>query len=163
MANDDAWKALAQATDWIKVADTKAGVTMAGNGVLGGVMVKALPPRSAWGHQPWQVTLTFLAIACVAISAFVALRVFAPRLRTGEPRSLIYFDHIARRYPKAADFKPKFVAMLGREGQLQEALAEQLWANSRVARKKYRRVAVAVWLLAAALVFALAAGLLEGH
>lgn len=162
MANDDAWKALTQANDWIKVADTKAGVVMAVNGVLGGVMVKALPTRNSWTHQPWQVILTFLTLACIIGSAFTALRVFAPRLRTGEPRSLIYFDHIAKRYPKVADFKPVFIAMLSHEEQLQSALAEQLWANSRVAKRKFKHVAIALWLLAAALILALTTGLLEG-
>lgn len=160
---DDAWKALSQANDWIKVADTKAGAIVAVDGVLGGLLVRALPAADSWTRHPWQAGAILGGLTLVVAGALIALRVFAPRLRAGEPRSLIYFDHIARRYPKAADFKVTFIAMLDREGQLREALAEQLWANSRVARKKFRRVAVSLWLLAGALVVALCASLLQGH
>jgi hypothetical protein len=160
--NDDAWKALLQTNDWIKVADAKAAATLTASGVLSGILVRSLPQRVAWQHEPWQVGLTFLSLILAVTSAFVALRVFAPRLRTGEPRSLMYFDHIARRYPRAVDFKQVFLGMLDRDGQMRESIAEQLWANSHVAHWKFRRVAFAIYLLGGALVAGLPVGLLQG-
>lgn len=159
---DDAWKALLQVNDWIKVADTKAGAILAGCGVLGGVLARTLPQPGDWGIAPWQTVLTFVSLALTATSAVITLRVFAPRLRTGEARSLLYFDHIARRYPKNVDFKHVFLSTVDNPERMREAIVDQLWANSHVARKKFRRVAIAIWLFSGALLVALIVGVLKG-
>lgn len=151
-----------QTTDWIRVADTKAAAILAGGGVLGGVLVRAFPVVAQWWSQPWHCGFLLASLALVTTSGLLALTVFAPRLRSGGRRSLIYFDHIAAKYSRMADFKTAYLAMLDREGQLREALAEQLWATSRIAREKFRRVTVSVWLLAGALITAIAGGLLTG-
>ncbi|AUI60392.1 Pycsar system effector family protein [Amycolatopsis sp. BJA-103] len=156
---DDAWKALLQTNDWIKVADAKAAATLAASGVLGTVLVRSAPGQNAWRQEPWLASLAILSLILTVISTFVALRVFAPRIRTGEPRSLMYFDHIARRYPKALDFKHAFIGMLDRDGLMRESITEQLWANSRVARRKFKQVAFAIWSLGGALATQVAAGL----
>ncbi|WP_406635123.1 Pycsar system effector family protein [Amycolatopsis sp. WGS_07] len=158
---EDAWKTLLQTNDWIKVADAKAAATLAASGVLGSVLARSAPGPTAWRQEPWLASLTMLSLTLTVISAFFALRVFAPRLRAGEPRSLMYFDHIARRYPKALDFKLTFICMLDRDGLMRESIIEQLWANSRVARRKFKQVAYAIWLLGGALATQVAAGLAQ--
>ena len=82
----------------------------------------------------------------------IAARVLAPRLRTGEARSLIYFDHVARRYDgDRGSYVDNFMALTADERRFEQHLAEQVWANSKVASGKYRRVAVAIYLLGGAM------------
>lgn len=158
--SEDAWKALSQTNDLIKVADAKAGAMLAASGVLGGTLVRAVPAPLLWGESPWHVVLLLVSLALVAASILLALKVFVPRLRTGRSRSLLHFDNIARRYARAADFSPACRSLFEQDDRLHEALAEQLWATSRIARRKFRSVASAIWLFGLALIAALAAGLL---
>ena len=149
---DDAWKSLSQVNEWIRFADAKAIAILAGSGVLGGLLVRAIPQLSDFKIYPARATLLSVAIVCVGASALIALRSVAPRLRTGEARSLIYFEHVARRYASdRAAFVKGFVSLADDETRLVEHIAEQTWANSLVARRKFRRVSYAVLFLGAAM------------
>ncbi len=156
---EDAWKALTQANDWIKVADTKAGLVLSASGVLGGSLLHGMPAYEQWAQQAWRTGLLLTALALACASALMSLWVFAPRLKVGEPSSLLYFDHIARRYSHPREFSRPYLAMLRREDRLQESLADQLWATSTVARRKFRHVTPAVWLLGTSLFVAAGGGL----
>lgn len=158
---EDAWKTLAQVNDWIKVADTKAGAVLSACGVLGGAVLHGMPPQQQWAHQPWTVGLLFTSLALAAASALMAMRVFAPRLKAAEPTSLLYFDHIARGYARPERFSQDFIEMLDSDNHLRESLADQVWATSTVARRKFRHVTPAVWLFGISLLVAGGAGLVH--
>lgn len=159
MSSEESWRLLQHVTESIKFADTKAGAVLAGSGVLGGVLVTAAPTGHDFEAYPVPAVLTVLAIVCVGASALLSLLVLAPRLRAGEPRSLIYFDHIARRNRDA--FVDNYRTLVEREDDLIRQVADQIWANSQVARLKFRRVAVAVWSLGAGMVLAGAAAVAQ--
>ncbi|MFC7343057.1 Pycsar system effector family protein [Saccharopolyspora griseoalba] len=160
-SSDEAWKALQQTHDLIKVADTKAAAIVTGNGVLGGVLIKALPAHGTWSAAWPHVTLMLSSIAAVSASILFALRVFVPRLRNAQPESLLYFGTIARRYPEPTKFIAAYRRLLDDGSKLEEALAEQVWTTSHIARQKFRNVTPALWLLGLALITALLAGLLK--
>ena len=155
---EDAWKSLHQTTDLIKVADTKAGAILAADGVLGGALLRTLPAPNDWSAKWLYVTLLLGGLGLVILSAVSALSVFAPRLSTDRSRSLLYFANIARRYSTSEDFATAYRDLLEDGEQLQLSLTEQVWATSRIARRKFRAVTPAVWTFGAALVVALAAG-----
>lgn len=155
---DDAWKTLSQVTDWIKVADTKAGVVVSASGVLGGAVLHGMPPQQQWTQRPWTVGLLFMSLVLACGSVLMALQVFAPRLRADEPTSLLYFDHIARGYAQPERFSQDYLALLDSNDRLHESLANQVWATSTVARRKFRRVTPAIWLFGASLLIAGGAG-----
>jgi Family of unknown function (DUF5706) len=159
---EDAWRGLQQVNEWIRFADAKAGAVLAGSGVLGAFLVHAIPRLSDFRDQPVRAVLLSLAVCSVGLSALITLGVLAPRLRTGEARSLLYFDHVARRYGQD---RQAFVAMylhLGEdEAALCNQLIEQMWANSLVARRKFRRVAIATYALGTAMFAAGAAVVIE--
>ncbi|MGW1682585.1 Pycsar system effector family protein [Saccharopolyspora sp. NPDC002376] len=158
---EDAWKALQQANDWIKVADAKAAAALAGSGVLGGLLVRGFPRLGEWQHAPWRASFILAGFVMVSASALLALSVVLPRLRNTGQNSTIFFGHIALRYRDVHNFKASFLPALDREAQLRELLAEQLWSNSRVAQRKLRTVSVSVWLLGAALAMAAIAGIMH--
>ena len=160
-SSEEAWKALQQTHDLIKVADTKAAAIVTGSGVLGGVLVKALPAQGTWSAAWPHVVLMLSSIALLSVSILFALRVFVPRLRNDRPQSLLYFGTIARRYPEPTEFIPAYREMLSDGPELEAAIAEQVWTTSHIARHKFRNVTPAIWLLGIALLTALAAGLFK--
>ncbi|SFS52041.1 Pycsar system effector family protein [Saccharopolyspora flava] len=159
--SEDAWKILQQTHDLIKVADAKAAAIVTGNGVLGGVLLKVLPPHREWPAAWPHVTLLLIGVAAVGASILFALRVFIPRLSNDRPQSLLYFGTIARRFAEPSAFLPEYRKLLGDETKLEKALAEQVWTTSHIARRKFRNVTPAIWLLGFALICALGAGLLR--
>lgn len=159
---DDVWKSLAQVNDWIKVADAKAVALLAGSGILGGFVVRALPAWREWGTAPWYHSFLLLSTASLSLAIFLSLSALMPKLKAGEPRSLVYFDHIARRYEDFKPFKKNYLAMINRDEQLREQLTEQLWATSRVARRKFVRVTYALLAAVAAIILAGISGILKG-
>jgi hypothetical protein len=156
------WKALGQVNEWIRFGDVKAAAVLAASGVLGGLLVKQIPAAEDFGNRPAFSLLLAVAIMCDGGAALIATRILAPRLRMGEPRSLLYFDHVARRYANdAKGFVDNFVRLAADEERFARQLAEQLWANSKVARRKYRRVSIAIYLLGGAMLSSGVAVVLE--
>ncbi len=159
---EDGWKTLTIANDWIKVADTKAGVVITAGGVLAGLVLAALPPHEAWSRWPWRVALLLTSLGLVCVAIVLALRVFTPRLSATASNeatgSLLHFDAVARRYPNPDDYVTASLDLLSDRERLARALAEQTWAVSVVAHRKYRSVTPAIWCLVAGLLVAVVAG-----
>jgi hypothetical protein len=149
---DDAWKALGQVNDWIRFADAKAIAVLAASGVLGGLLVRSIPRASDFKLHTATAILLSAAIVCIGASALITLRTLAPRLRAGEARSLLYFDHVARRYSQDRNaFVENFVGLGADEAGVVRQIADQVWVNSIVARRKFRRVSYAVVFLGLAM------------
>lgn len=157
--SEDAWKALAHTADWIKVADAKAGAVLAAGSVLGGLLVREIAQQGAWRQHPWGASLSLVGLALVSASILLSLRVFTPRLKAAAPRSLLYFDDIARHYQQRDQFTADYVALLSEQDRLSEALAGQLWEISRVASQKHRCMTKAILLLGSAVLISIIAGL----
>jgi hypothetical protein len=135
---EDAWRLLNSTNEWVRFADAKAGGALAGAGVLAGALATAglsdkfdtAPNAAVW----------FGVLASVAALVAAALSVYAllPTLRVGEPVSLIYFEHVARRYRADTDGHAAAVKeLLSDEDRYFKEVAAQVWANSVVARGKF--------------------------
>lgn len=135
---EDAWRLLNSTNEWVRFADAKAGGALAGAGVLAGALATAglsdkfdtAPNAAVW----------FGVLAGVAALVAAALSVYAllPTLRVGEPVSLIYFEHVARRYRADTDGHAEAVKeLLSDEDRYFKEVAAQVWANSVVARRKF--------------------------
>lgn len=149
---DHAWKALGLVIDWIKHAETKAGATLAATGVTGAVLYNLVKDQTNPGR--WLATaavLCALAVLAAGASAAVAL---LPRLgaQADEPDSPLYFKHIANKHPRKPHtyFRDLHRLTASAEDLVQE-IAEQVWANSHVAARKYTWASRAVACLVAAL------------
>lgn len=135
---EDAWRLLNSTNEWVRFADAKASGALAGAGVLAGALATAglsdkfdtAPNAAVW----------FGVLASVAALVAAALSVYAllPTLRVGEPVSLIYFEHVARRYRADTDGHAEAVKeLLSDEDRYFKEVAAQVWANSVVARGKF--------------------------
>jgi hypothetical protein len=162
---EDGWKTLTIANDWTKVADTKAGVVITASGVLAGVVLSALPAHGEWARWPWRVALLLTSLGFICVAIVLALRVFSPRLSAPASSeatgALLYFDTIARRYPNPDDYVTASRDLLSDPDRLLRALAEQTWAVSVVAHRKFRSVTPAIWCLVVGLLVAVVAGVVR--
>lgn len=161
---ENLWKVLEHTNNWLRFADTKATGALAGCGVLGGLAANALLDDSNHLSSTTRIVVVAGLIALLVATA-LALYVVIPRLQVGEPTSLIYYEHVARRYKKAPDaHHADLMKMLGDTDETGKQLANQIWANATVARQKYLysswsllSLAIAVVLLAAGTAIAAAA------
>lgn len=149
---DHAWKALALVIDWIKHAETKAGASLAAAGVTGGVLYNLVKDQRNPG--PYLATAAVIcAVAVLAAGASAALA-FLPRLGnpSDAPDSPLYFRHIAAKHPtKPHTYFDDLHRLTASAEDLVREIAEQVWANSQVASRKYAWATRAVTCLVAAL------------
>ena len=133
---EHAWKALGLVVDWIRVADAKAAGTLAAAGVSGGVLFNLVKDVRHPG-----VLLVIAASLCgtaVIFTGFCCTLVLWPRLgKRGNPTSLLYFDHVARGHPVHDTYVEQLLKLTTDLDALGSEIAQQSWANSQVARRKY--------------------------
>ncbi|QFS93375.1 hypothetical protein FIV07_21665 [Mycobacterium sp. THAF192] len=145
--SDDAWRVLLLINDWIKHADAKTAGTLAAAGVSAGVLysvvsdvhVLALPTTVC-------VAATGVCLLFAVVFGGLALR---PRLWTCTPAtSKVYFEHIARAYPKGAtqprSFVQDFTSSFSDSRKVASEVSEQIWAIAHIAAAKYRWVNLAM-------------------
>lgn len=136
---ENAWRLLNATNEWVRFADAKAGGALAGAGVLAAALGSAGLSDSFSSAPDGAVVLGGLAGLAALVSAALALQALAPRLKVGEPVSLIYFDHVARRYKDdTAGHSEAVRELLEDEERYFKEIAAQVWANSIVARRKLR-------------------------
>lgn len=141
----DAWRLLETVNEWVRYADLKASTVLAGAGVVAGALLAA-GQSERFSEAPGSVVLLMSISAILTIvAAGLALWCLLPTFRVGEPRSLIYFEHVARRFSTkeipAPGAAPKEHAraleeMFKQEPEYFSQLSGQIWANSTVAHRK---------------------------
>ncbi|MFI6999529.1 Pycsar system effector family protein [Nocardia sp. NPDC050175] len=136
----------------IKHAETKAIATLAAAGVLGQILFVVVQPRAG------EVIVVVLVVACVSAlfvvgSGICAACVLWPRLKSGDaPLNLLYFGGFAADRGITRDRYIRAISELSwRPDDFIEQLAEQVWVNAEVARRKYRFANLAVGCLLIAL------------
>ena len=147
---DQAWAVLEQVAKWIVHAEGKASLTSPAPALSAascsasstGVSSTWRPPAVAW----FCAALILASGLCAAMSLW-------PRVgRSREPVSLLYFGEIARRYPDSpAPYAAALTALLREPERLAEQIANQIWANSLVAARKFRWANIGLSVLISAL------------
>lgn len=147
---DQAWGIFEQIAKWIAHAEGKASLTLASAGVVGGVLFSVMNGRhlglAAACAGSFSAVLVLASGLCAAVSLW-------PRVgRSPEPASLLYFGEIARRYPDSpAPYAEALMALLRQPDRLAEEIANQIWANSHIAARKFRWANIGLAILAGAL------------
>lgn len=142
---DEAWQVLSHVNDWLKHAEAKAGLALATAGVLGGLLYSLV---GDWTGPPWWIVVPMLlSVGCILAAGICGAAAVIPRLwRKGPATSKVYYDHIAKAYPRATkerasklpDFQKDFAKVTGRKGALFDELSAQVWVNSHIAATKYK-------------------------
>jgi hypothetical protein len=145
---DDLWRTLQAVSEWIRVADAKAGATLAVDGVLLALLAGRLrgtptPPL------PAAVGLS-LALIAAAVSGLLAIWTVVPRMKRLGANSMIHYGAIAA-FDSAASYHKAAISLADDPDGVPLALTQQIWTISRSAKRKYHLVTWAIRLLVASL------------
>jgi hypothetical protein len=164
---DQAWNALTLVNDWIRHAETKAGVVLAAAGVLGGVLYNLVKSQ----HHP-SCWVSVIAVACGAFifaAGLCAAAALVPRRRVaGGPEDFsnsLFYTHIANKY---RNDEPSYVevlsALTSNRRELTRHIANQVHANSIVAHRKFTWTAWGIRATVGGLLaLAILAAVIGGH
>lgn len=154
------WEVHKLACEWVRFADSKASIILTAQGVMASFTIPAIMPQAHFIMHHWQIaTPMLLSVLSASVSCAFGILAITPRLKMSAPDSNIYFGHIATKHNNPTTFASAISTMLGDPARIQSELSTQIWANCKVAWKKYNNTWWAVVLLALALVLAtIAAG-----
>jgi hypothetical protein len=137
---EQAWKALALVTDWVRHAESKAAATLAAAGVVGGVLYSLVKDQ----HHASSALLA-AAVICgffVLAAALFAGFSLVPRVWSAkDPANALYFHHIAQLHVRSAgstSYSVVFRSLIANNERLINEIADQIWANAHIARAKFR-------------------------
>jgi hypothetical protein len=150
-STDDAWRTLSLVVDWIKHAESKATASLASAGLLAGLLYTLVSRVD----KP-AVSFSVVAAACAAAittSAVAAGAALFPRFSSrGTSAGLIFYRSISDRFGDNPDgYVTAYTELANDRPAMFSALAAQIWANAKVATRKYRALNVAVAVLMFAL------------
>lgn len=165
------WHVYNAIAGWVRFSDAKAAGVIAANALLWSVMVKVSGMNVAYSNRGEMTLFAGVGLLFALLSAAsvgLALLSVLPTLRVDEARSYVYFAHIARR---VSDGMTPEECKHARDSWVQEFLildsaskarqiGQQVWANARVAWKKYQLVSWSVRCLIAALATVVILGVL---
>ena len=158
MDTDKLWKILDGVQAQIRAYDTKAQIVVGIDAALlgflstqAGAMATAVATR---GFHVSTISLIATGVACLVlllVSLAHAILTVYPRLKLGQPRSRIFFVHLAEDFGRDyAAARQDLVAM--NDEALQNDVANQIQANSLVCQAKSNRFAVGLLTMAMGLV-----------
>ncbi|MFG1901455.1 Pycsar system effector family protein [Micromonospora carbonacea] len=163
MEHEDPWKILQNINEWLRHADTKASLVLTLDGALVGLIALRVQTPGTFDRQPFVTALLLLATGLLAGSLGWTVIAVAPRSSvTGQQPSLLYFGHIAAEFEaRESSFVERFTALSGDREALHRQVASQVWANSMVARRKYRHLERGIRFTAAALLVIVVTGVVS--
>lgn len=135
-------------SDWIKVADTKAGATLAVDGAV--LAVAAARLRGAPAPGVPAISVSCAAIALAAAGVILAIWTVLPRARRLRINSISHYGTIAA-FDSPAEYCAAALATLNDVDQLSKNITQHIWAFSRAAAHKDQLVRWAIMLLAGAM------------
>lgn len=151
------WRVLDGIQSQIRAYDTKAQIVIGIDAVLAaffGSQTTGVAGAVAHSSAPAKgIVLLAAGISClVALSVSLGYAIFTvyPRLRLRQPESMVFFDHIARRFGRSYESVQKAYASIG-EDQFRDDLSSQILANSIVCSRKAARFHLALFTMSSAL------------
>jgi hypothetical protein len=146
---EDLWRTLQTVSEWIRVADAKAGATLAVDGVMLALLVgrlRGIPTPSAVPAAGFSA-----AVILAAVSGLLAIWTVVPRTRRLGAASMVHYGTIAG-FGSAVTYHSAAVALLADPDAVAKALTDHIWTISRSAKRKYLLVTWAIRLLVGSLV-----------
>ncbi|AVT33654.1 hypothetical protein C6361_34135 [Plantactinospora sp. BC1] len=125
--------------EWTKHADTKAGATLTGAGVLGGLLYTLVGKV----HRPAPVFVVAVAACALSVigTAVAAIVAVSPRVRGGRAvQAPLFCVDIAERFADSLAYATEFQALTRDRRMLHVALSDLIWHSATIAARKYRVV-----------------------
>lgn len=143
------WKTYSTINEWIRFSDTKAGAILTANGVIASIVLSKLPnAKDFLDTHPIFPILLIVGTITTFISIILSIICLSPTLKVGDKtNSVIFFGNIAKTFETYCDYDNIAQDVLANEKHASTQIAQQVWANSKVAWKKYKAVAWATYFL----------------
>lgn len=143
------WKTYNVINEWIRFSDTKAGAILAANGVIASIVLSKLSEDNVFlNNHPIFLIPLILGIITTFISIISSIICLNPTLKIGtKTNSVIFFANIAENFEIYSDYEKNALDVLTDEKHAAAQISQQVWANSKVALKKYKAVAWATYSL----------------
>ena len=143
------WKTYNVINEWIRFSDTKAGAILAANGVIASIILSKLPDHQVFLNEHLTLLiLLMLGITTTFISIILSIICLNPTLKIGtKTNSVIFFANIAENFQTYDEYEKNALDVLIDEKHAATQIAQQVWANSKVALKKYKAVVWATYSL----------------
>ena len=139
--NEKYWNILQQINDWVKYSETKASIILTVHGIIitviytnAGSVYEALSNSDTLFY----ITLAY-ALLCI-LSIFYSFRCVNPRLTNKNPKSIIYFGHIAKKFSDFQDYYSQSKTIIANPIEFEKQISEQIHVNSGIAWKKFVNV-----------------------
>lgn len=149
IATETMWKNFNTINEWIKFSDTKAGAIVAANGAIATIVLSKLAESIDFiDSYPIFLVLLIIGILTSFTSIILAIICLTPTLKIGKTSSsLIFFANIAENFNSYDDYEKVSLDVLTKDEQVFSQITHQVWANSKVAWKKYNAVTWSTYFL----------------
>ncbi len=138
MDKEDKKYTLQMVNEWVRFCDSKAGILL----TLQGVILTIIFTLTSTPKPEWSLTffLFILGLVVFGVSIVIGVNAILPTLEVGAPTSKIFFGHI-RSHEKASSYVTE---VNNSTYNFDEDVLTQIWANSKVAWKKYELIGTAI-------------------
>ncbi|MBP1945205.1 Pycsar system effector family protein [Methanobacterium petrolearium] len=156
---ENIWKTFNSINDWVKFSDTKATVVLATNGVILSIIFANVSKfLSLLILYPTLILILasslLIGVFLSLISIFYSIRCLIPRtnLKIVDKKNLLYYGDICK-FDSPKKYSESANNLFMNEPKLKEQLFSQIFANSKIATIKYKRVKLAIIFLGLAIFF----------
>ena len=134
MDKEDKKVTLQMINDWVRFCDSKAGILLALQGIILTIIFTVTSrPDSGWNPA---FILFIIGNMIFSVSIIIGINTILPILEVGQPNSKIFFGHIS-----SYENPKKYIQEVNQPSyNFEEDVLTQIWANSRVAWRKYELI-----------------------
>lgn len=153
--HENLWNTYNTLNEWVRFSDTKATALLAINGVITGFYFSNITElKSILTEKPIVCFPLLMVVIFIFLSTLFSMFCIVPRLKISRKDSLIFFSDIAKNYSNAEDYGKAIEKSLT-GGNFNKEISPQIWANSKVATKKYNWVTYSVCFFVVTVFFSL--------
>jgi hypothetical protein len=134
ISREDLWRTLQVVSEWIRVADAKAGACIA----VDGVMLALFAARLRGSPDPSVLAgiVLFSATGLAALSALIAVWTVLPRARRLGAKSIVHYGTIAA-FDSSTSYHAAAFKVMSDPNEFAKNLTQHIWTMSRAADHKY--------------------------
>jgi hypothetical protein len=148
---ENLWKTYEAINEFIRFADTKATTILAVNGVIAGFYFSNIGAiQTILQQRPIALVPLLTSTGFILISSGFSAYCIIPRLRMNKSNCLIFFCDIANY--KTADAYKEAIENEMSDKEIEKHLTDQIWANSKIANRKYYAVTISIIIFVALVV-----------
>src|SRR5919198_6701047 len=134
ISRDDLWRTLQVVSEWIRVADAKAGACIAVDGVMLALFAARL--RGSPDLTILAVASLYTATGLAAVSALLAVWTVLPRAQRLGANSIVHYGTIAK-FDSSDDYHAAACGIMVDQNLFTTDLSRHIWIMARAAALKY--------------------------